>query len=101
MARPGRFPSCCGSTPGVPGTRSQGRLQDRRTRVTYRNPERRTGQPARHLTGLGVARGERVTILPRNRTEATESLPAATQAGGIGVPPTGSTPGQHNHPDVP
>ncbi|WP_307815023.1 AMP-binding protein [Streptomyces sp. DSM 110735] len=54
--------------------------------MTYRDPERRTGQLARHLAGLGMARGERVTILPGNRTEATESLLAATQAGGIGVP---------------
>ncbi|MFD3873044.1 AMP-binding protein [Streptomyces sp. NPDC058623] len=38
-------------------------FEDRRTRLTYRELERRTGRLAGHLAGLGVARGERVAIL--------------------------------------
>ncbi|MER6807296.1 MULTISPECIES: type I polyketide synthase [Streptomyces] len=61
-------------------------FQDRRTRRTYRDLERRTGRLAGHVAGLGLARGERVAILLGNRVEAVESLLAVTRASGVGVP---------------
>ncbi|MEW2134234.1 type I polyketide synthase [Streptomyces sp. NPDC005435] len=61
-------------------------FQDRRTRLTYRDLERRTGRLAGHLAGLGLGRGERVALLLGNRVEAVESLLAVTRAGGVGVP---------------
>ncbi|WP_271208627.1 type I polyketide synthase, partial [Streptomyces poonensis] len=61
-------------------------FQDRRTRRTYRDLERRTGRLAGHLAGLGLARGERVAVLLGNRVEAVESLLAVTRASGVGVP---------------
>ncbi|CAL9342130.1 2-succinylbenzoate--CoA ligase [Streptomyces sp. enrichment culture] len=61
-------------------------FQDRRTRRTYRDLERRTGRLAGHVVGLGLARGERVAILLGNRVEAVESLLAVTRASGVGVP---------------
>lgn len=61
-------------------------FQDRRTRRTYSDLERRTGRLAGHVAGLGLARGERVAILLGNRVEAVESLLAVTRASGVGVP---------------
>ncbi|MFV2119788.1 beta-ketoacyl synthase N-terminal-like domain-containing protein, partial [Streptomyces sp. Act-28] len=61
-------------------------FQDRRTRRTYRDLERRTGRLAGHMAGLGLARGERVAVLLGNRVEAVESLLAVTRASGVGVP---------------
>ncbi|MEU4154189.1 type I polyketide synthase [Streptomyces sp. NPDC026659] len=68
-------------------------FQDRRTRLTYRDLERRTGRLAGHLAGLGLARGERVAILLGNRVEAVESLLAVTRASGVGVPLDAGSPG--------
>ncbi|MFJ7206628.1 type I polyketide synthase [Streptomyces sp. NPDC098789] len=69
-------------------------FEDRRTRLTYRDLERRTGRLAGHLVGLGLARGERAAILLGNRVEAVESLLAITRASAVGVPldPAGSAP---------
>ncbi|MFD7031476.1 type I polyketide synthase [Streptomyces sp. NPDC059917] len=69
-------------------------FEDHRTRLTYRDLERRTGRLAGHLVGLGLARGERAAILLGNRVEAVESLLAVTRVGAVGVPldPTGSAP---------
>ncbi|MEU3062638.1 type I polyketide synthase [Streptomyces subrutilus] len=61
-------------------------FEDRRTRLTYRELERRTGRLAGHLAGLGAVRGERVAIVLGNRVEAVESLLAVTRASAIGVP---------------
>ncbi|MFH9574376.1 type I polyketide synthase [Streptomyces sp. NPDC017454] len=61
-------------------------FQDPLRRVTYRELERRTARLAGHLTGLGLARGDRVAILLGNRVEAVESLFAVTRASGVGVP---------------
>ncbi|MER5985533.1 type I polyketide synthase [Streptomyces sp. NPDC001787] len=61
-------------------------FQDRFTRVTYRELERRTARLAGHLAELGLARGDRVAVLLGNRVEAVESLLAVTRAGGVGVP---------------
>ncbi|MEF9901724.1 SDR family NAD(P)-dependent oxidoreductase [Streptomyces sp. P9-A2] len=61
-------------------------FQDRRTRRTYRDLERRTGRLAGHLARLGLARGERVALLLGNRVEAVESSLAVTRASGVGVP---------------
>ncbi|MFJ9342288.1 type I polyketide synthase [Streptomyces sp. NPDC101733] len=61
-------------------------FEDRRTRLTYRELESRTGRLAGHLVGLGLARGERVAILLGNRVEAVESLLAVVRAGAVGVP---------------
>ncbi|MFF3729192.1 SDR family NAD(P)-dependent oxidoreductase [Streptomyces sp. NPDC002476] len=61
-------------------------FQDRLTRVTYRELERRTARLAGHLAGLGLARGDRVAVLLGNRVEAVESLLAVTRASGVGVP---------------
>lgn len=61
-------------------------FRDRRTRVTYRESERRTARLAGHLAGLGVERGDRVAVLLGNRVEAVESLLAVTRASGVGVP---------------
>ncbi|MFF9649536.1 type I polyketide synthase [Streptomyces sp. NPDC014622] len=61
-------------------------FQDRFTRVTYRELERRTARLAGHLAGLGLARGDRVAVLLGNRVEAVESLLAVTRASGVGVP---------------
>ncbi|MEV5729086.1 type I polyketide synthase [Streptomyces pharetrae] len=61
-------------------------FEDRRTRLTYRDLERRTERLAGHLAGAGLARGERVAILLGNRVEAVESLLAVTRASGVGVP---------------
>ncbi|MFG2415485.1 type I polyketide synthase [Streptomyces goshikiensis] len=69
-------------------------FEDRRTRLTYRDLERRTRRLAGHLAGLSPARGERVAILLGNRVEAVESLLAVTRASAVGVPldPGGSGP---------
>ncbi|MFD3554436.1 type I polyketide synthase [Streptomyces goshikiensis] len=69
-------------------------FEDRRTRLTYRDLERRTRYLAGHLAGLSAARGERVAILLGNRVEAVESLLAVTRASAVGVPldPGGSGP---------
>ncbi|MFD6875004.1 MULTISPECIES: type I polyketide synthase [unclassified Streptomyces] len=69
-------------------------FEDPRTRLTYRDLERRTRRLAGHLAGLGLARGERVAILLGNRVEAVESLLAVTRASAVGVPldPDGSGP---------
>ncbi|GAA2425045.1 type I polyketide synthase [Streptomyces glaucus] len=61
-------------------------FEDRRTRLTYRDLERRTERLAGHLAGAGLARGERVAVLLGNRVEAVESLLAVTRASGVGVP---------------
>ncbi|QEU82455.1 long-chain fatty acid--CoA ligase [Streptomyces subrutilus] len=61
-------------------------FEDRRTRLTYRELERRTGRLAGHLAGLGAVRDERAAILLGNRVEAVESLLAVTRASAIGVP---------------
>ncbi|MEU0744198.1 SDR family NAD(P)-dependent oxidoreductase [Streptomyces sp. NPDC006134] len=61
-------------------------FEDRRTRLTYRDLERRTARLAGHLAGAGLARGERVAVLLGNRVEAVESLLAVTRASGVGVP---------------
>jgi acyl transferase domain-containing protein/acyl-CoA synthetase (AMP-forming)/AMP-acid ligase II/acyl carrier protein/NADP-dependent 3-hydroxy acid dehydrogenase YdfG len=61
-------------------------FQDRRSRVTYRELELRTGRLAGHLTGLGLRHGERAAVLLGNRVEAVESLLAVTRAGAVGVP---------------
>ncbi|MFI8437326.1 type I polyketide synthase [Streptomyces sp. NPDC079020] len=67
-------------------------FQDRFTRVTYRELERRTARLAGHLAELGLARGYRVAVLLGNRVEAVESLLAVTRASGVGVPlDTGNT----------
>ncbi|MFF1272569.1 type I polyketide synthase [Streptomyces marokkonensis] len=67
-------------------------FEDRRTRLTYRDLERRTARLAGHVARLGVARGERVAILLGNRVEAVEALLAVTRASAVGVPldPAGS-----------
>ncbi|MET9777821.1 type I polyketide synthase [Streptomyces sp. NPDC006367] len=61
-------------------------FEDRRTRLTYRDLERRTERLAGHLAQAGLARGERVAVLLGNRVEAVESLLAVTRASGVGVP---------------
>ncbi|MFE9792753.1 type I polyketide synthase [Streptomyces goshikiensis] len=75
-------------------TGEQVAFEDRRTRLTYRDLERRTRRLAGHLAGLSPARGERVAILLGNRVEAVESLLAVTRASAVGVPldPGGSGP---------
>ncbi|MFF3014726.1 type I polyketide synthase [Streptomyces sp. NPDC057939] len=69
-------------------------FEDPRTRLTYRDLERRTRRLAGRLAGLGLARGERVAILLGNRVEAVESLLAVTRASAVAVPldPDGSGP---------
>lgn len=61
-------------------------FEDRRSRVTYEELERRTGRLAGHLAALGVTRGDRVAVLLGNRIESVESLLAVTRADAVGVP---------------
>ncbi|AXK31972.1 SDR family NAD(P)-dependent oxidoreductase [Streptomyces armeniacus] len=61
-------------------------FEDRRTRLTYWELERRTGRLAGRLAELAGGRGERVAILLGNRVEAAESLLAVVRASAVGVP---------------
>jgi fatty-acyl-CoA synthase len=54
--------------------------------MTFRQWNRRACQLANALTGLGLARGDRVAILAYNRVEWAEIFVAAAKAGLIAVP---------------
>jgi fatty-acyl-CoA synthase len=72
---------------------TQARLQPNRIgardltrQMTFRQWNRRACQLANALTGLGLARGDRVAILAYNRVEWAEIFVAAAKAGLIAVP---------------
>jgi fatty-acyl-CoA synthase len=72
---------------------AQARLQPNRIgardltrQMTFRQWNRRACQLANALTGLGLARGDRVAILAYNRVEWAEIFVAAAKAGLIAVP---------------
>ncbi len=60
--------------------------EDATTSVTYRDLERRTGNLASHLAGLGVAPGQSVAMLLPNSVAWMEVCFAIARAGAVAVP---------------